>query len=107
MVFSDKQVEFFDSEVYEKGRKELYGQLLKECAWLQDGDKDKIMEFLGIEAGSGNSGNKATGLLKFCCKYHRIRAVHVTPTVFVNGIEASDISSGWTVEQWGEKLSGV
>jgi hypothetical protein len=27
-------------------------------------------------------------------------SVHVTPTVFVNGIEASDISSSWTLEQW-------
>ena len=35
------------------------------------------------------------------------RAVHVTPTVFVNGIEAPDISSGWTAEEWRAKLDGL
>ena len=34
-------------------------------------------------------------------------AVHVTPTVFLNGVVAPDVSSGWTADQWTEKLTGV
>jgi hypothetical protein len=36
-------------------------------------------------AQSGNSGNATTQAIKFATKYHRVRGVHVTPTVFVNG----------------------
>eukprot|EP00392_Amoebophrya_sp_AT5.2_P001528 g1530.t1 len=38
------------------------------------------------------------------CKMHRKRGVHVTPTVFMNDVEAADVSSGWTAEQWLEKI---
>jgi hypothetical protein len=30
--------------------------------------------------------------------------VHVTPTVFLNGLEAPDISSGWGLGEWNEKI---
>jgi hypothetical protein len=31
-------------------------------------------------------------------------SVHVTPTVFINGIEAPDVSSRWSYKEWLEKL---
>ena len=65
----------------------------------------KIMEMLTV--GEGNSGNKTTGQMKFAIKYHRVRSVHVTPTVFLNGVESPDISSGWTAEQWHEKIAAL
>ena len=33
-----------------------------------------------------------------------MRGVHVTPTVFINGIEAPDISSELSNNEWLEKL---
>ena len=60
-----------------------------------------------LAVGEGNSGNKTTVQMKFVIKYHRVRSVHVTPTVFLNGVESPDISSGWTVAQWHEKLSSL
>jgi len=50
---------------------------------------------------------EVTKLLKFAVKHHRTRGVHVTPTVYMNSIEAPDVSSGWTAEQWIEKLRSV
>ena len=41
-----------------------------------------------------------TQALKWATKLHRVRGVHVTPTVHVNGLEAGIVSSGWTGEQW-------
>jgi len=41
---------------------------------------------------------------KWSVKYHRARSVHVTPTVFLNGLEAPDISSGWGLGEWNEKI---
>ena len=63
------------------------------------------MEMLTV--GEGNSGNKTTGQMKFAIKYHRVRSVHVTSTVFLNGVESPDISSGWTAEQWHEKIAAL
>jgi hypothetical protein len=45
--------------------------------------------------------------MKWSVKYHRARSVHVTPTVFLNGLEAPDISSSWTAAEWGEKIRGI
>ena len=42
--------------------------------------------------------------LKYHIKYARKHAVHVSPTVFVDGLEEPDISSQWTVEQWNTYL---
>ena len=37
--------------------------------------------------------------MKWIIKHHRTRGVHVTPTCFVNGLEAGIVSSGWSAEQ--------
>lgn len=44
---------------------------------------------------------------KFILRYHRARSIHVTPTVLLNGIEAPDVSSGWTADEWRSKISQV
>jgi hypothetical protein len=40
-------------------------------------------------------------------KFHRKRGVHVTPTVFFNGIEQGQISSSWEESQWREFLDAA
>ncbi len=42
--------------------------------------------------------------LKWVIRSARVVGVHVSPTVFFNGVEERAISSGWTVEQWEEWL---
>ena len=38
--------------------------------------------------------------LKFAVRYGRQQGVHVSPTVFVNGIEATAVSSSWSAAEW-------
>jgi protein-disulfide isomerase len=38
--------------------------------------------------------------LKWHVRSHRKAGVHVTPTVYVNGIEAVQVSSGWDADEW-------
>jgi hypothetical protein len=40
-------------------------------------------------------------------KFHRKRGVHVTPTVFFNGIEQTQISSSWDESQWKEFIDST
>jgi hypothetical protein len=40
-------------------------------------------------------------------KFHRMRGVHVTPTVFFNGIEQTQISSSWDETQWKKFLDSA
>ena len=63
----------------------------------------RLFSFLAPQNGLG----EATKLLKFAIKHHRVRGVHVTPTVFVNSIEAPDISSSWNADKWMEKLKAI
>jgi hypothetical protein len=58
-----------------------------------------------VVEGERNTGNGSTQMLKWLVKYHRSSGVHVTPTVFVNQIEASHVSSGWELSQWQELLT--
>ncbi len=54
--------------------------------------------------GSLNTGNELTQAVKWLVKYHRSYGVHVTPTVFLNNIEAGQVSSSWTLPEWTELL---
>ncbi|KAG8462803.1 hypothetical protein KFE25_001576 [Diacronema lutheri] len=45
--------------------------------------------------------------LKWTCRHHRARGVHVTPTVFLHGLEATAISSSWTAAEWNALLAEV
>lgn len=117
---------FTDDDTWNKTRIEIYNDLL-DClpSWLENEYKQNVKELLypsssiqesredgGSGSGSsspdnngnGNSGNGITQELKWACKYHRSRGVHVTPTVFANGIEATQISSSWKADDWNEFL---
>ena len=114
LIFSEGlQLNYFDSETFEMTRKGIYEKLIDQAnaaGVINEEQCATVLAFVGIETGGeepSNAGNRATGLLKFCVKYHRIRAIHVTPTVLVNGIEAPDISSGWTCDQFLEKLKSL
>lgn len=95
---------FFDSDTYEKSRKDIYAELVEVAAGV-GADKAKIAADLKLvplqtPAGILNAMTEATVDLKWAVKYHRSRGVHTTPTVFVNGIENTVCSSAWTGEQW-------
>jgi hypothetical protein len=64
------------------------------------------LQELTDENPNGGLGS-VTQALKWTVKYHRSRGIHVTPTVLINGIEAVDVSSGWTTQEWMEKVQSM
>ena len=94
---------FKDDDTIDKSRKQIYAELLDLLATGDDTlkavDVAAVTKLLTLQ-GEGNAGTPMTQHIKWACKYHRSRGVHVTPTVHVNGLEAGIVSSGWTGEQW-------
>ena len=104
--FSNKN-KFTDDDTWNKTQLEIYDDLL-EClpTWFEDEQKRQEVKALlypvSVSNGNGNGGNGMTQDIKWVCKFHRTRGVHMTPTVFANGIEATKVSSGWKADDWNE-----
>lgn len=96
-LFSSQE-RFFDDAVYNKSRKQIYDELAAVASSVGV-DAAAVLDRLQL-SGPGNAGNAVTQRLKWATKLHRISGVHVTPTVFLNGLEAGIVSSGWSPEQW-------
>lgn len=108
--FTDEKKQFSDADTWSKSRRDIYGDLL---LGLVDFDGDirykskpdtpdnvmKLLDHFGKDA-VGNCGNGVTQDIKWACKHHRAKGVHVTPTVFANDIEAVQVSSGWNCDDW-------
>ena len=99
-----QQDNFFDEKTKDLSRVELYARLANigaQCGY----EPGIIGSKLNLDDVKGNSGLIGiTQHLKWAVKYHRMRGVHVTPTVFINGLEAVDISSDWSSRDWRKKL---
>ena len=105
--FAGDEKKFSDEDTWNKSRAEIYEELLKGFSptppTTNPAAPAEAMNLLVPPEGfTGNSGNGVTQDIKWACKHHRAMGVHVTPTVFVNGIEAIQISSGWKTEDWME-----
>ena len=92
------QEKFFDSEVEDKSRKQILTELAAVVAPATGLEASAVLAQVAL-AGEGNKGSATTQQIKWAVKYHRCRGIHVTPTVLLNGLEAPDVSSGWTAEQ--------
>eukprot|EP00511_Aplanochytrium_stocchinoi_P007901 CAMPEP_0204847044 /NCGR_PEP_ID=MMETSP1347-20130617/2444_1 /ASSEMBLY_ACC=CAM_ASM_000690 /TAXON_ID=215587 /ORGANISM="Aplanochytrium stocchinoi, Strain GSBS06" /LENGTH=204 /DNA_ID=CAMNT_0051987847 /DNA_START=28 /DNA_END=639 /DNA_ORIENTATION=- len=103
LLFTD-QKKYFDDATWNKSRAQIYDELsaLAEKVGIEKEDflcnlrPNKSLK----DTGFLNYGNAITNELKFAVKFHRKRGVHVSPTVFLNGIEATQVSSGWAEAQW-------
>jgi len=104
--FSNKN-KFTDDDTWNKTRLEIYDDLLG-ClpTWFEDEQKLQEVKALlyPLSLSDSNGGNGMTQDIKWVCKFHRTRGVHMTPTVFANGIEATNVSSGWKADDWNEFL---
>jgi hypothetical protein len=101
---------FWDDEVGDLSRSGIQDLVLKHTIGEGEGEssiRQQVLSSLAILPNSGNGGNEITTTLKQVVKYHRLRGIHVTPTVVINGIEAPDVGSGWSVEEWRNKLEEV
>ena len=102
-----RQTEFFDDTTKDLSRNQLYDKL--SAIGAESGyDGASFRNLLSLDGVQGNDGlGDVTQRLKWATKYHRVRAVHVTPTVFMNGLEAPDVGSGWGVDEWMATLGPV
>lgn len=100
-----RQVEFFDAHIWDMSRAQIYDALVEIASEFVDAEALRAKLARTIVEGSLNTGNAVTLDLKWATKYHRVRGVHVTPTVFLNGVEAPDVSSGWDADQWAAKVA--
>ncbi|GAA5965495.1 hypothetical protein JCM3765_003306 [Sporobolomyces pararoseus] len=95
----DKQEEYFDEPTADESPAATRGRLADLAAsTIPDLDRSALLR--NISTGKGNSGSNATDLLKLQVKYHRFRGVHVTPTVFLDGLPEPSISSSFSEDDW-------
>ncbi|OOF96226.1 hypothetical protein ASPCADRAFT_166816 [Aspergillus carbonarius ITEM 5010] len=102
------QEEFFDVSVANETRNKTYQRLAKIAATVGV-DEDEMIDLLRISEAIGdgqlNSGNKVTNDIKLMVKSDRVIGVHVSPTVYFNGVEEPNISSSFTATQWEQWLA--
>ncbi|GAA5845910.1 hypothetical protein JCM5353_008420 [Sporobolomyces roseus] len=98
----DKQEEYFDEPTADEAPSATRDRLAYLAYKTIGIDRKAFLE--NISTGKGNSGSAVTDLLKQHVKYHRFRGVHVTPTVFLDGLPEGSVSSGFTEEDWKQFL---
>lgn len=107
----EHQKEYFDVSVVNETRNATYRRLAKLAKESVGLEEEEVYRLLAIpekpaEDGSLNVGNGVTDDLKVLVKMARLVGVHVSPTVYLDGVEVREISSGWTADQWVEWLTG-
>jgi len=103
----ERQKDFFDLNVLEKTRYQIYRDLCKiasESTGIAEDDIFSLLEVKKNDAGDLNVGNAVTQKIKWIAKYTRRHSVHVTPTFFVNDIEDTAASSSWGLEEWKDRI---
>lgn len=103
------QREYFDVAVVAETRNATYRRLARLAADSAGLDEAQVYALLEVpdrpgEDGGLNVGNKVTDDLKVLVKMARLIGVHVSPTVYLDGVEAREISSSWTADEWFEWL---
>lgn len=93
-----RQRELFDEHMEDKSQIEMYEKVLSILNEETQIQLDKNL--FRINQTESNAGNAMTVDLKYHIKYARKHGVHMSPTVFVDGLEEPAIDSKWTVEQW-------
>jgi hypothetical protein len=100
-----RQKEYFDVNVVNEGRNETYRRLAKLARESVGVEEESVYGLLAVpdkpaEDGGLNVGNGVTDDLKVLVKMARLVGVHVSPTVLLDGVEAREISSSWSADQW-------
>ncbi|KAI9044640.1 DsbA family protein [Aspergillus affinis] len=104
-----RQEEFFDVSVLRETRNVTYKKL-STIAGSVGVDENEVLGLLTIREtpatqGQLNVGNGVTNDIKLMIKSDRVVGVHVSPTVYFNGIEEPEISSSFTTAQWEQWLA--
>ena len=125
MALSAESPKYYDAEIYSLTRAEFYDKIAGFGADVIVGDrsdlkrndvKKRILQYLipptqrggnfpeeaSVTFGSrpDDDENALFPMTRQVVKFQRKRGVHVTPTVFFNGIEQMQISSSWSKDEW-------
>jgi hypothetical protein len=114
--------DWYDKEVFTLNRPDFYNKIATFAAGVcctDDDDKEKLKikllqwlippmqpggnfpdEGKSLGAAPNDDENALFPYTRQTVKFHRKRGVHVTPTVFFNGIEQTDVSSSWDTHKW-------
>lgn len=87
---------WYDTEIIDMTRGDIIESVLKEVAPLvTETQLKQIRGLVSIRRSTipDNTGNGVTGDVKYFTRYHRTRGVHMTPTVFIDGVISSNIES--------------
>ena len=102
-LFSN-QADFFDVNIGgEEGRDKIHARLsvvLKEFVPEETYLAMVAYDPQKIKEGAKSPGCAVTQQLKDLIRYSRSVGVHFSPTVYLNGVEQTEVSSRWTTEQW-------
>ena len=100
---SNRQMDFFDLNVYDLSRQQIY-EKLADLAQQVGVDKSAVLALLARKPSDEflNTGNAVTDECKVHIRIARQTSIHVSPTCVWNGLIENAISSGWTGEQWSE-----
>lgn len=99
---------YYDEAVYNETRPETYNRLAELARTSAGVDKQAFLDLVSVPEGENkNAGNKVGQDLKNFVRFARQNSIHVSPTVTVDGVVDGQISSGWTADQWLEKLGDV
>lgn len=106
-LFAESE-KFYDVNAYEKSRKDIVEELSL-IAEKVGVNKQKFVDLVSIDlkSSSKNPGPAVVDDVKYFIKLGRQNGIHVSPTVLINSLQDSSISSSWTKEQWIEKLGTV
>ncbi len=105
MAIFDNRDSFNDDATFELNRVQVYERMAPHAEACGVSKENFLAGLKQNPPGQG--GVPVTTQLKFYVKHHRAAGVHVTPSVLVNGILDNGISSGWTLQQWQERLQDV
>ncbi|KAJ2486329.1 hypothetical protein IWW37_005657 [Coemansia sp. RSA 2050] len=106
----EHQREYFDEATVEKTRAETYRQLADLAASINAiDDRQAMLQLLDIQpnADPRNAGNAVTNDLKYHIRMARAKAIHVSPTVALDGVADDSVSSSWTLDQWKAWLNQI
>ncbi|CAD7924528.1 unnamed protein product [Amoebophrya sp. A120] len=112
-IMSQRYEKFSDHQTCHMTRRQLHAlclQLGVEAGVFTEAESETVNEFLKQFESEVTGSEPIMVVYKAMMamsRFHRVRGVHMTPTVFLNDIEAPDIASGWTAEQWLEKIDQV
>lgn len=97
-VLYDHIEDFYDGEVYDLSKRQL---VEKVSALLESeaGVSSSAIVELVQTPGPGNAGSAVAKDLKYLTRYGRTLGVHVTPSVFLNGIYMSTIESSTDLDE--------